>query len=292
MPCYHPISGWYANRVNESGKRSVVFNLRDGFKDKPVELPCGRCIGCRLERARQWAVRCMHEAKLYQENCFCTLTYDDEKVPPDGGLRPDDFVRFMKRLRKAYSGKRIRFFHCGEYGETTLRPHHHVLLFNHDFYDKRMCKRSGSGESLYSSGELERLWGFGKCWIGTVSWSSANYVARYSMKKVVGERAVDWYAGRKPEYLTMSRRPGIGTDWLMKYFAEVYSSDRVVSNGHEAKPPRFYDELYAKYFPSEFAGVVRRRIESAKSNPESNPTRFYALEAVKTAAIRNLRRTL
>lgn len=292
MPCYHPIAGWYANRVNESGKRSVVFNLRDGFKDQPVELPCGRCLGCRLERARQWAVRCMHEAKLYQENCFCTLTYDDEFLPADGGLRPRDFVLFMKRLRKAYSDKCIRFFHCGEYGETNLRPHHHVLLFNHDFADKRVCRKSGSGESLYSSKELEGLWRYGRCWIGSVSWNSANYVARYSMKKVVGAAAGDWYAGRKPEYLTMSRRPGIGMKWLEKYFAEVYSSDRVISNGHEAKPPRFYDEWYAKYFPVEFGAVQRKRVADALVNPECNPTRRYALEEVKSAAIRTLRRSL
>ena len=125
--------------------------------DKPVELPCGRCIGCKLERARQWAVRCMHEAALHEANCFVTLTYEDDKLPPDGGLRPRDFVLFMKRLRKRY-GNGIRFFHCGEYGEKFLRPHHHVLLFNHDWPDKRVCRTSKSGESLYSSGELESLW--------------------------------------------------------------------------------------------------------------------------------------
>jgi len=126
------------------GKRAIVFNPKYGYPDMPVELPCRQCIGCRLEYSRQWAIRCLHEASLYDENCYITLTYDDQKLPESydikNGLDLSHFQLFMKRLRKKY-GAKIRFFHCGEYGEDRGRPHFHACIFNHDFQDKKNGKR-------------------------------------------------------------------------------------------------------------------------------------------------------
>src|SRR4051794_29862641 len=100
MPCFRPLKGYRARVTNpDTGKRSIVFNARKGFNDLPVDLPCGQCIGCRLERSRQWAIRCSHEAKLHEENCFITLTYAPEHLPPGGTLVVKDFQDFMKRLR-------------------------------------------------------------------------------------------------------------------------------------------------------------------------------------------------
>ena len=147
MPCYHPLQGW---RKQGGG---LTFNLRDGFVDRPVTVSCGQCIGCRLERSRQWAVRCMHEASMHTDNCFVTLTYSDEGIAhldrcidPETGeigagplrsLNKRDIQLFMKRLRKR-TGAKIRYLQCGEYGSKTQRPHHHVLLFGFDFSDKYM----------------------------------------------------------------------------------------------------------------------------------------------------------
>lgn len=291
MPCYHPLSAWYSKERNASGKRSIVFGLNEAYKDMPIQLPCGRCIGCRLEKARQWAVRCMHEAKLYEENCFVTLTYDDEHLPKDGGLVPEHFVLFMKRLRKRY-GPGIRFFHCGEYGEKTLRPHHHALLFNHNFADRREL-RFHSGESkLYSSSELDKLWPYGFASIGAVSFESAGYVARYSMKKVYGPGADDWYAGRKPEYLTMSRRPGIGSEFIKKFRKDIYPSDEMVVNGVVTKPPRYYDDLVAKLHGGKrmLARVKARRKVRGINDPNSTGSRLLVRETVKEAAVKFLSR--
>ena len=141
MPCYNPLKGYRSRTLNASGKRSIVFNLREGYVDQPIEVPCGQCIGCRLERSRQWAVRCVHEASLYKNNCFVTLTYSDDKLPSDGSLHFDHFQKFMKRLRRFYDDSRIRFFHCGEYGEQYSRPHYHCCLFNFDFVDKKFWKK-------------------------------------------------------------------------------------------------------------------------------------------------------
>jgi len=105
MPCYKPLSGWRSRFKNESGKRSIVFNKSLAYVDMPVEVPCGRCIGCRLERSRQWAMRCVHESSLYDDNCFITLTYDDEFLPAGGTLVKRHFQLFIKRLRKRYPGR-------------------------------------------------------------------------------------------------------------------------------------------------------------------------------------------
>ena len=131
MPCYTPLKGWRSQERTESGKRAITFRLREGYADMPVDVPCGQCIGCRLERSRQWAVRCMHEASLYENNCFITLTYNEDHIPSDGSLKKDHFQKFMKRLRKKF-GAGIRFFHCGEYGAELSRPHYHAILFNFD----------------------------------------------------------------------------------------------------------------------------------------------------------------
>ena len=136
MPCFHPLEGYWSKDRNPSGKRSLTFNAREAFTDKKIDVPCGRCVGCRLERSRQWAIRCVHEASLYDNNCFITLTYDSDHVPSDGSLRVEDFQNFMKRLRKSVAPRRVRFFHCGEYGERGDRPHYHAILFNLDFDDR------------------------------------------------------------------------------------------------------------------------------------------------------------
>ena len=155
MPCYFPLNGWKSRERNpETGKRKVVFKFREGLQDLPVKVACGQCIGCRLDRSRQWAIRCVHEASLYKHNCFITLTYDEDKVPQDFSLDVTHFQKFMKRLRIRYKHE-IRFFHCGEYGSLHGRPHYHAILFNHDFLDKEYFSiRNGS--TLYTSPILSK----------------------------------------------------------------------------------------------------------------------------------------
>lgn len=295
MPCYHPLPAWYAKRVNVTGKRGITFTMRDGYVDKPIQVPCGTCIGCRLAYARQWAVRCMHETKLHESNCFVTLTYDDAHLPENKSLRPRDFVLFMKRLRKKY-GEGIRFFQCGEYGSKDERPHHHALLFNHEFSDRVFHKNTGGsgGLPLYVSAELERLWGFGYCWIGTASFRSAGYIARYALKKVFGPRSESHYNGRVPEYLTMSRRPGIGSEWFKRYASDYYPSDEVVMNsGIAVKPPRYYDALCERLYPELWRrGIKYKRRVAAESDPDNVGSRLVVREEVKNAAITFLKREL
>lgn len=249
----------------------------------PINLPCGRCIGCRLERSRQWAVRCTHEASLYVENSFITLTYNDEHLPAGGTLVKKDHQDFMKRLRWRF-GDGIRFFNCGEYGERFQRPHYHTCLFNFDFPDKRPWRKTRAGFQIWRSRALEELWTFGNSEIGSVSFESAAYVARYITKKVTGERgwwakggewhpgASEFYGGRQPEYCTMSRRPGIAKPWLTRHgFSDMYPSDFLTLRGRKMRPPRYYDSQFELVYPSDYEKVVWRRRREGKKFSEREP---------------------
>lgn len=115
MPCYHPIAAWRGRKAGPSGKVPLVFQKEDSCGVE-VKLPCGRCIGCRLEYSRQWAVRLMHEAQLHTQNCFLTLTYRDADLPARGVLTKRHWQLFAKRLRKAKGS--FRFFIVGSMGKS------------------------------------------------------------------------------------------------------------------------------------------------------------------------------
>lgn len=266
MVCYRPLSAWRGD-FGKSGKRQIVFNKKascPSLVDGALRLPCGQCIGCRLERSRQWAIRCVHEASEYKDNCFVTLTYDNDHLPEDGSLNVVDFQLFMKRLRKKF-GSGIRFFQCGEYGELLKRPHHHAILFNFDFKDKKLWSVRND-LPVWRSAILEQLWRMGLSEIGSVTFESAAYVARYIMKKRNGIDAVDHYVNQdngvilKPEYVTMSRAPGIGTRWFNKYSEDMYPHDYVFFNGIKMKPPKFYDKMYEALCPDSMKAVKLKRM--------------------------------
>lgn len=263
-----------------------------GFVDLRHKVDCGQCLGCRLERSRDWAVRCVHEAQLWPSNLFVTLTYSDSELPAGGSLVKRHFQLFMKRLRKEYPGRRISFFHCGEYGEVSFRPHYHALLFNVEFPDKVLWKRGAHGD-LFVSSTLSRLWPHGFSSIGAVTFESAAYVARYVMKKVTGELASDYYGGRLPEYCTMSLRPAIGKRWFERYRNDCYPSDSLWVKGRLCKPPRYYDRLLSTVDEAQ-AHRVKGARESARLSglAEATPARLRVRAEVKRAQVARLRRSV
>lgn len=332
MPCYQPLKGWRARNETENGKRRIVFDKGAGFADMEIQVPCGQCVGCRLERSRQWACRCMFEASLHEDNCFITLTYDEENLPSDQSLSVKTFQDFMKRLREKFPNKKIRYYHCGEYGEVTGRPHYHAVLFGFNFPDLEFWKVTESGHKLYNSAILRKVWKHGHANVGSVTFDSCAYVARYVMKKITGqyEKAVqDWYNGmtfkevckkykykakklkeviehrvflqkktgelilRKPEYTTMSRRPGIGKQWYDSFKDDVYPHDYVVINGVRCKPPKYFDALYEVDAPDEFKKVKALRSDVDEARRLDNDSfRLPIKEKVKLDQIKNLQRRL
>lgn len=249
MPCDFPLTAFYSKEIGKSGKRGITFDRGASFSGVPLQLPCGQCTGCRLARSLQWAIRCMHEKSLHTMSSFVTLTYDDNHLPEDGSLSKDDPRQFMYRLREHLYRTAglygLRFYMCGEYGARTNRPHYHYLFFNLDFLDKKFYKLAKGGERLYKSPLLDRLWPFGSNIIGAVTMESCAYVARYITDKITGDRADDWYQGRIPEFVNMSRRPGIGAGWYEKFGSHSHKSgDFAVLDGKKVAMPRFYDKRF------------------------------------------------
>lgn len=253
MACYHPLKAY-------RGSAGIVFQPTRAFSDLPsLELPCGRCIGCRLERSRQWAIRMMHEAALHEQNAFITLTYDDDHLPDDYSVDVRHWQLFFKKLKSrvrrkhgASAAKSIKFYHCGEYGERGLRPHYHAILFGYQFPDLQPFKRSKQGDYIYTSELLTELWERGHASTGHVTFETCAYVARYVTKKITGEPAAEHYTRTnpltgevsqvRPEYSSMSN--GIGRDWYLKWRSDAYPSDFIVMRGRKMRPPRYYDKLH------------------------------------------------
>lgn len=299
MPCYRPLDAWQ----KEDG--SIVFAERGNIL-RSLTLPCGQCIGCRLERSRQWAVRCMHESQMHTHNSFVTLTYNDESLPADYSLNYRHFQLFMKRVRKAVGN--CRFYMCGEYGETYSRPHYHACLFGLRPNDLYNWRKSGAGFQLYRSPSLEKLWDLGNVEVGDVTFESAAYVARYIVKKVTGPEAEDHYSivdpitgeihARPAEFTKMSLKPGIGFTWFQRYKSEVFPLDRVVVRGAECKPPRYYRDVAATEVSGikdalKFDAVAHNRyLQYLEVAEDNTPARLAVKEAVTRARIKNLHRSI
>jgi hypothetical protein len=278
MACFKPLLAWQL----DSGE--VVFSERGSVR-RSLVLPCGQCIGCRLERSRQWAVRCMHESQMHDFSSFVTLTYEGEDIAASLNYR--DFQLFAKRLRRKMGP--FRFYMCGEYGERFRRPHFHALLFGMFFDDRQFHSTVGSGFKIYRSGLLESLWPHGFSSIGDVTFESAAYVARYVCKKVTGPLADAHYLTNEgecltPEFTRMSLKPGIGATWLDKYCSDVFPRDYVTVRGVKSKPPRYYDTLYRLANPLSMEELDFARIERAdRVLADCTPERLAVREAVAIA---------
>lgn len=298
MTCYHPVTCWRAKDPNASGKRSLVFVEARG-DGASLQIPCGGCVGCRLDRAAEWQSRLVHESKMHLFNVFLTLTYSDENLPENGTLVKDHFQKFMMRLRKSIYPTKVRYYMCGEYGSQTQRPHYHAILFGHDFADKKYHKKTPQGDKLYISNTLDRLWGHGHCWIGSVTPESCGYVARYIMKKITGDAAELHYTRLNPEtgelipilpeYTNMSLKPAIGLTFYEKYHKEIHTQDSVIINGRLRKTPRYYDKQLDKKDPFRLEDIKYERTLKAKDREVDNtPERLAVREEFKKERIKNL----
>lgn len=297
MKCYHPIPA--IRRAD--GSISLARDDRRADRES-LELPCGLCVGCRLARGQSWAVRAVHESRLYDRNCFVTLTYDDDNIPEHGSLRYADVQRFFKRLRKRFQGdslapsghRPVRYLVAGEYGSRTLRPHYHALLFNIDFrHDARPW-----GRDTWRSPSLEKLWPFGSSLVGSFTPATAAYVARYCLKKVYSRQDPDFYDStvdqstgevhvRVPEFVQASRNPGLGFWFFQRYKSDFYPSDQVIFDGRPVPVPKYYRLKLRDEDPQLAEEVEYERYLRARSVPlsERTPERRAVSETVRKAAL-------
>lgn len=272
MSCYHPLvrhPKWSYNKISRcyeiahTSNGEVIYTVTPlekyeyelNHKNWPnmdtVQVPCGHCIGCQLDRSRQWADRMLCELQSARgKGIFITLTYAPAKVPfgwykdnqdclhRSYTLDKRDLQGFNKKLRAAYDGhghygdlpvRRIRYYGAGEYGEMTLRPHYHEIIFGLDLADVGAVPAVNDagqvvtnelGHVYYKSKLLEKLWPNGLVSCAEVSWRTCAYVARYVTKKwESGYKTKETYQffGVIPEFSIMSRRPGIGAEYFDKW---------------------------------------------------------------------------
>lgn len=321
MPCYHPLKAFELSppTANQKAKLKVVPYLVDHLEVtingsieqhydsirsdrcqryiwKHYEIPCGKCIGCRLMYSKQWATRCSLESEYHESSYFVTLTYNEDCVPiswysdPETGeafqsltLRKKDFQAFMKRLR-FNTGQYIRFYASGEYGDNTYRPHYHAILFGLKLDDLKLYKQSEDGWLYYTSETIQKAWSvprrgsnrftrdtsspIGMCMVTNVNWSTCAYVARYVCKKLKGE-AAEFYekVNIEPPFSLMSRNPGIANQWFQDH-SEYTKYDTIplpgVDAGKRVKPPKYFDYLLDQVRPDELELQKRIRQNMAK----------------------------
>ena len=279
----------FIGAVNDSAakNRKYLYDTTGKF----IVLPCGQCMACRLNKSRDWATRCVLESKMHEQNCFITLTYDDEHLPKDYGLQKQDFTNFIKRLRKN-TGAKLRYYAAGEYGDLYSRPHYHACIFGWKpddlvLYSVRNCV------NLYLSETLAKAWQYqGYVTVGDVTFESAAYVARYVTKKITGDRAQEHYQGRQAEYTVMSRRPGIGATFFERYSTDIYGKDFIVIRDQiKCKPPRYFDRIYDHYYgDGAFEVDVRpRRIQRGVKAFNANLGEYTLSRIVNRARFKEIR---
>lgn len=266
----------------------------------PVAVPCGHCLGCKLDHASEWATRITTEARQWEKCCFITLTYNNGLRKTFDGqtinklslpinqkgqmtLFKKDVQDFLKRLRwhekgiqeweNPRNGKKerpIRYLVCGEYGPKGGRPHYHMALFNYEPDDLKPYKQNKQGDWLYTSKKLQSIWGNGFVVIGKLSYKSASYIARYTMKKAYSGERQTWtrwgydyqkqkrykiksnYQKQKPqaEFIQMSTGVGLGRLWWEenKEFCKKwgYISIKIGDKVQHKPLPKYFKKLWEK----------------------------------------------
>lgn len=314
MPCFHPkrVALDEYGRLDWSRHLTSWVDL-DG--QDVVLVPCRVCLGCKASEARDWSIRCYHEAQFHTRlwrdpvtrtdtvipnSVMLTLTYDDEHLPEDRTLRHSDVQKFFKDVRNRRGSGSVRYFMCGEYGGVTHRPHYHILLFGEDFSD-RYQEVTSDGQRLSQSYELDEIWFRGRATIDDLNFQTARYVAGYvnkpahtqgnftgplaeSLVVATGEVRVEAIA---PEYRTMSKRPGLGLAWIERNYERVYPADHVVINGHEYPPPGYYDRWLKVNHPSLYYDVQSERLDKRiQAQTDWTPNRCASAEAIALNRVR------
>nr|UXQ88066.1 MAG: replication initiation protein [Microvirus sp.] len=260
MPCYSPLKGY---RTLKNGKNSFTLHRKDAANDSDLSsIACGQCIGCRIQRSKDWAIRCVNEMESHEHSSFLTLTYAPENLPDNGTLQKQHLSTFFKVYRTWLQRKtqqKIRYYACGEYGTEKSRPHYHAIIFGHEFSDKYPWTKI-NGKQYYRSPQLEKLWPHGTSLFCEANIGTAAYVSKYITKKITGDQSIDAYGYLDeetgeilqiiPEYTTMSTVPGIGGNWLDKYHKTDLTKGYITHEGVKFRIPRYYMDRLEKLDPS------------------------------------------
>lgn len=328
--CTKPMKGFKYGKTNKGKDNYIITSYKvDHLEIRPngkiekcydnkfvnkaitsfIEIPCGKCLECKLEYSKQWANRCMLEASQFKNNCFVTLTYNDQNVPISDfpieydlntgepldydkaqTLRKKDLQKFIKNLRSSLNRipgkldskgnpiyykvgdpeyKKIRYFASGEYGSKSKRPHYHLIIFNWIPDDLIQVGQNFNGDTYYKSPYLESLWPYGFNLVANVTWETCAYVSRYVAKKLSVLSDNDIYKNLciEPEFVLMSRRPGIGKTWYNSHnvcYATFLNQYITTPNGsRKIGPNRYFDKILDQEDPERLCEIKKKRKEFA-----------------------------
>lgn len=255
--CNKPLKA-YSIGLKPNGKQNIVFNRKDLLpyqlaNAKEIELPCGRCIACRIAKTAQWGMRAEHEAKFHDDNCFITLTYAPENLPNSLVKRP--LQLFIKRLRKALKHVKIKYIASGELGDNYDNPHYHICTFGFDPPDKQKLFEK-EGKTYYTSKFIESLWGYGFVMISDLNYNTARYTAKYAIKKELGVKEKT----RPAEFFVCSQ--GIAEAHVNKYAKDMATKGSTYVNKSGCALPRYYKE---KIKNTEYKDILESRLNVIKT---------------------------
>lgn len=270
MACSSPLQAY---RPATGG--ALLFNPpTNGRAYSPIHVPCGYCLPCREEYARQTAIRIYHESQLHEQNAFVTLSYNDDNLPEHNSLQYADLARFHKRLRHHLGGK-LRHYSVGEYGDKSLRPHYHMCVFGNAFLENRIIVRH-TPTLLWTTAFLEQCWGHGFISVGTLNYTTASYTASYVTKKLRAKQKYVRVDETTGELLELEQpkaimSPNLGKEWWLKYGHQVADHDYVIINGKRQKPPKAYDRWLGE--------VNKTKLEQIKENRKEHAIKLTEEEA-------------
>lgn len=265
MSCTNPLYARRLGAVNSTtGKERIkilphtigedYFTLKAKYGDDLILLPCGKCKSCIEARSKTWALRCVLEASYHKENYFLTLTYDQDHVTK--GLVKRDLQLFFKRLRQKVGS--FRYYAVGEFGGRSLRPHFHCILFgcNLGLSDLKVVNVTDDDYIYYVSKTISKVWPFGIHTLTDVTFKSCAYTARYCEKKLHKNLG---------EFSLMSLKPGIGTQYFLDHYSDIYKNDVICTKFGSMKPSRYFDKLLEKFDTSLLDEIKEKRLAAANS---------------------------
>ncbi len=287
MTCYHPIPCYY----NSLSREPISFTRPKGSSNdsigwNKISVPCGKCIGCKLDHSRDWVCRLLMEYDINSTGIFLTLTYDDTKRLTYS-LVKKDVQNFLKRLRKFYKNIKFKYYVAGEYGPSTFRPHYHMILFGYDFFDNDLIKIS---KSIFSHRILSKLWGNGNIRFSFISKENIAYCTHYCLKKadLSFQRPSDLTRfGLVNEFQLCSKF--LGLDYFNLHKDDILKNNGIIYfNGISYSLPRYF---YRKLIDEGSADSIRNYRKLIGSNSQASHTEsLIELETFKLKKLEHLRR--
>lgn len=197
---------------------SGMKKLTPEQRQAAMPFGCGRCLPCRINKARIWTHRILLEQMVSDGTCWCTFTYSDEFIPDKGSLKKDDYQKLIKRIRRRFESRKIRYFGVGEYGNEKGRPHYHIIFFNIRFEEGR---------------KIQDCWNKGFVHVDELNEKTARYTAGYVTEKIHKEFEKEYFKDKEPEFMSMSKHNGgIGSGAIRiigeKMEKEVALKDKVI----------------------------------------------------------------